>query len=214
MVTDRHRAVPDARTPAETLTGLERAIDHALDAGVDAVQIREPDVAAAALRALAARLVARTGGRAAILVNDRVDVALASGAHVHLRADAPAEARVRPLLPPGAWISRAVHDSAEAAGHAGADALVFGHVFPSASKPGVPAAGVAGIAAVRRATSRPVIAIGGVTVANAAACAAAGADGVAAIGMFLPAIAQEYPGGLHGVVRDLRAALESGRRGR
>ena len=70
-------------------------------------------------------------------------------------------------------------------------------MFPTASKPGVDAAGTAALAAVARSTPLPVLAIGGVTIATAADVAAAGAAGFAAIGLFdeagerLPLVVQQ-----------------------
>jgi thiamine monophosphate synthase len=86
------------------------------------------------------------------------------------------------------WIvGRAVHSLEEARSEPAADYLLFGTVFPSASKPdGTPAQGVARLAEVVAAASVPVLAIGGIDAERAARCRGAGAGGVAAIGLFLP----------------------------
>lgn len=188
LVTDRRRLVPDARTLSVEIARIERQADEALQAGIDMIQVRERDLDARVLRDLTVRLVSLAAGRALILVNDRADVALAAGAAgVHLRADGPAVLRVRTLGPDGWVIGRSIHTPAEAAEHAGADYLLFGTVQPTASKPaGHRVAGIAGLeAAVRSAAGTPVLAIGGLTPRESAACREAGAAGVAATGAFL-----------------------------
>jgi thiamine-phosphate pyrophosphorylase len=188
LVTDRRALTPDARTTRDETTGLERQLDDAMAVGVDLVQLRERDLPGATLRALAAGIVRRAGQATRVVVNDRVDVALAVGAAgAHLRADGPRVAVVRELGPAGWMVGRSVHSTAEAGHASDADYLVFGTVFASASKR--PDAPVVGQAALRQAVAAarvPMLAIGGITPARVAACRAAGAAGVAAIGLFLP----------------------------
>jgi thiamine-phosphate pyrophosphorylase len=133
-------------------------------------------------------VVAVRSTRTRILVNDRLDVALAAGAHgVHLRGDSMPAARVRPLVPPGFLIGRSVHaaDEARAAvDEGGLDYLIFGTVFATASKPAVVAAGVDALAQTAAAVRVPVLAIGGMTAATLPLVSAAGAAGFAAIGLF------------------------------
>jgi thiamine-phosphate pyrophosphorylase len=162
-------------------------------AGVDLVQVRELDVEAGALVALVERVLRAVRGTATrVLVNDRLDVALAAGAHgVHLRGDSYPASRVRAVAPRQFLVGRSVHGAEEAAAvvdEGGADYLVFGTVFHSASKPaGHRPAGLDALArVVDRAAGTPVLAIGGVTVASMPLVAAAGAAGAAAIGLFLP----------------------------
>ena len=118
------------------------------------------------------------------LINDRVDVALAvraDGAHVG-QDDLPADA-VRQLIP-GKFLGVSVTLLAEipAAVAAGADYLGVGPIFPTPSKPdAVPAVGLDVLRAARLATSLPLVAIGGITVENAAQVRAAGADAIAVI---------------------------------
>jgi thiamine-phosphate pyrophosphorylase len=122
-----------------------------------------------------------------VVVNDRADVALAAGASgVHLRADAVPAQRIRRLVGPGFVIGRSVHGASEAQTVApGADYLAMGTIFPTRSKgPDAPVAGLRGLEATCRAVNVPVLAIGGVTPDNAGAVAAAGAAGIAAIGLF------------------------------
>lgn len=215
LVTDRRRTTPEARTPGDEIAGLERWLDAATGAGVDLIQIRERDLEAAPLVRLVRTVAARAAGTATrVLVNDRVDVAVAADAGgVHLRADAPDAARVRALLPPGALVGRSTHEVAEIEHHApSCDYLLFGSVFPTTSKPaGWRASGLEALAdAVTAAAGRtPVVAIGGITPESAGLCAAAGAAGIAGIGLFLPAAAGG-PAGLARLVDALRRALSSG----
>lgn len=176
LVTDRRR-----RPTIEQCRAASRA-------GVDLVQLREPDLEAAALSSVATRLVEATGDTATrIIVNDRVDVALTCGAGgVHLRGDSIPPRRVREMTPPGFLVGRSVHGVDEAVLAArDADYLIAGTVFPTASKPGLRAhLGVDGLSAIVRAVDIPVLAIGGVSMDRIEAVAGAGAAGVAAIGLF------------------------------
>jgi len=156
---------------------------------VHLVQIRERDLDGGPLTRLVAACVAAVRGtRTRILVNDRLDIALAAGAHgVHLRAGSFGACRVRSMAPRPFLVGRSVHSVEEAvaaADEGGLDYLIFGTVFESASKPGHAAAGVAGLAAVSGATRLPVLAIGGMTRERIPDVMAAGASGVAAISMF------------------------------
>ena len=195
---------------AEALSALERQLDEAIDAGVDFIQIRERDIDTADLVALATRVVARTGRSAVkVLVNDRADVALAAGAHgVHLRSDSPPSTRVRALAP--AWIlGRSVHQGESVADDA-VDFLVFGPVFETGSKPGVRAAGLEAMGAAAAAAPVPLLAIGGVTVERARECVRHGAQGIAAIGLFLPPGAAPGALGARRAIEGLRHAFDAG----
>jgi thiamine-phosphate pyrophosphorylase len=172
--------------------GTVERVRWAARAGVHLVQVRERDLDGGPLTALVRRCVeAVRGSRARVLVNDRLDVALAAGAHgVHLRADSMPARTVRTLCPPGFVIGRSVHarDEAIAAAAAGGlDYLLFGTVFPTASKPGREATGTSALAEVVAATAIPVLAVGGVSTDKVGDVAAAGAAGFAAIGMFADA---------------------------
>ena len=186
LVTNRRALRPEARTEGEELAALEHQLDEAIDAGIDLIQVRERDLDARVLRSVVARLVARSRGRhTRVLVNDRADVAIAADAGgVHLRADGPAARVVRELAGPRMLIGRSAHAAGEL--DPDADYLLFGTVFPSGSKPGAPVVGTNALAEAARASAAPVLAIGGVTPDTVGACRAAGAAGVAAIGVFLP----------------------------
>ncbi|RPJ70205.1 MAG: thiamine phosphate synthase [Acidobacteria bacterium] len=161
----------------------------AAGAGVDLVHVRERDLGGAALAALVARLVRRANGSPTrIVVNDRLDVALAAGASgVHLRGDSVATDRARGASPGGFVIGRSVRTAAEAAreSRAGADYLVLGTVFPTPSKPGDPTlVGPEGLRAAAAIARVPVLGIGGISEARVAEIAATGAAGIAAIRLF------------------------------
>jgi thiamine-phosphate diphosphorylase len=174
--------------------GLERPllelVAEAAQAGVDLIQIRERRLDDRALADLTRRAVeASRGTGSRILVNDRVDIALAAHAGgVHLRGDSVAASRIRALAPDGFLIGRSVHDPAEAAAveaDGGCDYLVFGTVFPSTSKPSTDA--ISGPDALREVCARveiPVLAIGGISIENVSRVAASGASGIAAISLF------------------------------
>jgi len=183
---------------------------QAAAAGIDVVQIREPRLTDRSLGALVRCALRETqGSRTAVVVNDRPDIARCCGAAgVHLRADGMSAARVRGLLPGEFLVGRSVHSFAEA-GEAdrAVDYLLFGTVFESPSKSsGHVVQGPAALESICQRVNIPVIAIGGITVANVRKVAAAGAAGVAAISLFADA-ERTYPGGLSAVVRDLRAAF-------
>lgn len=165
-------------------------IREAADAGIDLVQIRSRELDDRAVLALTRAAVnAVLGTRARVVVNERLDVALAAGAHgVHLRGDSVAAPAVRRHSPPGFVVGRSVHGRDEAvlvADAGGCDYLLFGTVFPSMSKPeGHSAQGVAALREVCASVRLPVLAIGGISVERAPEVSAAGAAGVAAIGLF------------------------------
>lgn len=159
------------------------------EAGVSVVQLRAKTLDGAACLAAADRLqrvLAGTG--TSLVVNDRVDVAAAVAAGVHLgQQDLPA-GEARRLLGPGAIIGRSTHTPDELA-RALAEPVTyvaFGPVFPTATKRNPdPVVGLEGVAAAARsahAAGLPLVAIGGITLATAPSVIAAGADAVAVIG--------------------------------
>jgi thiamine-phosphate pyrophosphorylase len=168
-------------------------LDHlttAARAGVNVIQVRERQLSDRDLGAFVRDLTREVHPFATrVLVNDRTDIALAAGADgVHLKSHAPSAPDVRSIVPADFLIGRSVHseDEAEAAAAAGGcDYLLFGTVYPSASKPADhPVAGIETLAAVCRRVTLPVLAIGGITAERASAVAGAGAAGIAAISLF------------------------------
>lgn len=129
---------------------------------------------------------------ARVLVNERTDIARATGADgVHLKSDAPPVQEVRRIVPDGFLIGRSVHTESEAVAvqaGGGCDYLFFGTVFRSASKPDDhPLAGLEGLRRTCAAVSLPVIAIGGISTARVLDLRATGAAGIAAISLFADA---------------------------
>ncbi len=207
LITDRRRGVPQAGgDEVAARRDLVARVGAAARAGVHLIQVRERDLDGRALVELVrACLSAVRATSTRVLVNDRVDVALAAGAHgVHLRANSMPGGRARAVAPPGFLIGRSVHsvdDVRAVAVDAGADYVVFGTVWPTPSKPGRSPAGLTALAEAVRASSLPVLAVGGVTEIRVGDVARAGAAGVAAIGLFGETEASDAA--LAGVVRRL-----------
>ena len=152
--------------------------------GRGALHLRAGRATAARLQQLAEGLSAAQGLTGAwLVVNDRVDVALvtrAIGAQLTSRSLSVADARTAaPTLKLGA----SVHDVAEgvAAGEAGADWLVAGHVFETASHAGAPERGIEWLRSLSSAATVPVIAIGGISLDKVRQVRGAGAHGLAVI---------------------------------
>ena len=172
-------------------------IAEAARAGIDYIQLREKDLTTRQLEFLARDAIqvvrenSRTTNPTRLLINSRTDVALAIGAHgVHLRSDDVTVSEVRRVWKQASrenQITLAVschsgHEVQRAADDA-ADLAVFAPVFEKKDSPGQTAAG---IDALRRACQAaiPVLALGGVTLANWHSCLEAGAAGIAAIRLF------------------------------
>ena len=160
--------------------------EAAIRGGATAVQLRMKDEPARVMLEAAREIapLCRAAG-VAFIVNDRVDVALISGADgVHVGQDDLPARDVRALMGPRALIgvSAATVEEGEAAERMGADYLGVGAVYPTGTKPdaGAPV-GLARLGEIRRAVRLPLVGIGGITVDNAAAVIRAGAGGVAVI---------------------------------
>lgn len=161
---------------------LVEVVDEAIEGGVNVVQLREKDLPASDLYALARRLRGVCGSRALLLVNDRVDVALLSGADgVHLGELSIPVAATRKLLPPSMLVGRSVHsvNAAREAEQAGADYVLVGAIFATTSHPDLDPSGLGMLESVRSRINIPVLGIGGINPENVAGCWSAGADGVA-----------------------------------
>lgn len=172
LVTDRHFAGNE--------DGLVRKVNEAVAGGVNIVQLREKDLDDAALSVLAAQLRDAIAGRAKLLINGRVDVAdVVKADGVHLSEIAPRLAS----RPNTGIVGRSVHSLAAAhrAEAEGADYVIFGPVYETASHPSVSPAGVGALADVVSAVGIPVIAIGGISSERVGDIIAAGAAGIAVI---------------------------------
>jgi thiamine-phosphate pyrophosphorylase len=185
---------------ADTQAALLKKIEAAAAVGVDCIQIREKNLSGkdcAALTREALRRAAKSSENnlvaSRIVVNDRLDVALAENAGgVHLGEKSLPVQEVKRFASAcrktdDFLIGVSCHslDAAKSAAKNGADYLFFGPVFATPSKAafGAPQ-GLERLAEVCRAVAIPVFAIGGVTMENAASCFAAGASGIAAIRLF------------------------------
>lgn len=160
-------------------------VSNAVAAGVNMVQLREKDLPARGLFELGERLtpIARARG-VPLVVNDRVDVALALGAQgVHLGGGSLPVAETRRLVGREMLVGASVHSLEDAlrAQAEGADYLLLGTIFESRSHPGVAAAGVGLVRQVVSAVALPVIAVGGIKPENARRVMEAGAAGIAVI---------------------------------
>lgn len=157
-------------------------VTAAIQSGVDMIQVREKDLEARALYDLVCRIRdAAAGTSTKILVNDRLDVALAANVDgVHLPSNGLPTARVRPLV---RVLGRSTHTLEEAlqAEQDGADFVIFGPVFET---PGKTPVGLEALRKVAAAVRIPVLAIGGITPENTSLVIEAGAAGVAAIRRF------------------------------
>ena len=164
-------------------------IERALANGVERIQIREKDLPARELCDLARRVLSMPNPHGSqLLVNTRVDIALAAGAHgVHLTADSIAPSEIRRIVPAGFLIGVSTHavEEVRAAEREGADFVVFSPIFPTISKAayGAPI-GIGKLSEAVQSVHIPVLALGGVTAENAAECLAAGAAGVAGVSLF------------------------------
>ena len=165
-------------------------VASAVDGGVNLVQLRAKEMPGGKLLSLARELKRAMGERAALLVNERVDVAVAAGARgVQLGEEALPIPAASHMLPAGSLIGRSVH-SVEGAVRAttdGADFLVVGTMFATDSHPGEEPAGPALMREVAGHCILPLIGIGGITPGNLNAIIAAGASGVAVIRSILAA---------------------------
>lgn len=203
-ISDRTSSGPDRgdrRDLAEWLQGLAEAGD------ILAVQLREKDLDDRALYGSArlARSALPAGIR--LLVNGRLDIALAAGADgAHLPADGVPLAALRRRFGPGVLLGRSTHrlEEVERARSEGADYVTFGPVYETPSKAafGPPL----GLESLRRAAALgiPVYALGGITLSAFGEVAAAGAAGVAGIRLF------QSPTDLKQVVRSAREHFPQG----
>lgn len=151
--------------------------------GVTGFQVRDKGLSIAALSGLVDRVLGLVGDRTTVVVNDHLDVALATQAHgVHLGSDDLAVREARSLAPElliGATCRS--RDDVERAAADGADLAGFGPIGTSSSKAGLP--GALGVDAIRRAAGAlPLLAIGGIDADLTRRARAVGAHGVAVIG--------------------------------
>jgi thiamine-phosphate pyrophosphorylase len=194
LVTDRRRLGAAIGAPPSTwLDVVAEQIDGAVEGGVDLVQIREPDLDAGLLTAFVRSMAAKLrGSRTTILVNDRLDVALAAEAGgVHLKESSFAPETAATLagrLARGRFlITAAVHTPVTAAARSSADFILAGTVLPTVSKARADYLQWKGLGEViGAAKGTPVLAIGGLDLDAVPALVRSGAAGLAAVGAFIP----------------------------
>lgn len=176
-VTDR-RALPAGVT-------LAQAVEAALDGGVTCLQLREKEASAGEILALARPLLPLCRARRVpLLINDRVDIALAAGADgVHLGQEDLPLPEARALLGPDRILGATAHTVAEAlrAQAEGADYLGVGAMFPTGTKANTISTSADTLKAICAAVSIPVVAIGGVTAQNLPTLAGTGIAGAAVV---------------------------------
>jgi thiamine-phosphate pyrophosphorylase len=175
--------------PSASITVLLRKVKRAVSWGVDFIQLREKDLSDLELFHLTINAVRLARGTTCgILVNGRIDVALAANAHgVHLPSTGLESADLRPHLPRGFLVGVSTHSLGEArrAAASGADYILLGPVFRTASKIryGKPL-GLRCLKRVCSAVNIPVLGLGGIQPNGISPVLSAGACGVAGIGLF------------------------------
>jgi thiamine-phosphate pyrophosphorylase len=189
LITDRAKCQP-ASPGADATSGLHAAVDAVCGAGVRLVQLREKDLDSRELFELARDLHTITSKhQSRLLVNDRVDVALAArldGVHCPEAGFTPAAARE--LLGPAALIGASCHslDAVLRAADSEVNFVFFGPVYDTPSKAVYgPPAGLDALKQVCSKATVPVVAVGGITPERSADCMDAGAAGVAVISAIL-----------------------------
>ncbi len=178
LVTDRHAMQPS----------FDAALESALRGGARLIQLREKELPSHKLLQLALRAQRLCEGFSAeLLINSHVDIARAAHtAGVHFPENELPSDEARRTLGEHALCGVSVHslEAARRAIEAGADYLVFGSVFSTASHPDAPPAGLKALREVVESAARtgtPVFAVGGINTHNAALCRQAGAHGAAVI---------------------------------
>ena len=179
-ITDRHGLAPRPLLPhLQVVAG----------AGVDLVHLREKDLACRELLGLVKLTVELCrGSKTRIVVNDRLDMAIAAGAHgVHLGGQSAPPEAVRRHVDKNFLVGVSCHSMQEAlkAEAGGADYILLGPIFDTPSKrPYGPPLGLNKLSEIAKRIRIPVLALGGITVARVRPCLDAGATGIAGIRLF------------------------------
>ncbi|MGH9345563.1 MAG: thiamine phosphate synthase [Terriglobia bacterium] len=194
--------ITDHKKPEDQL--LPALLTEAIGCGIDLIQIRQKFMETRPLMRLAGPAIDRARGTLSrVVINDRLDMALALGAAgVHLGSHSLPARAVRPVVPPGFLVGVSCHslEEAEAAELAGADYLLLGPVFETPSKRAYgPPLGLDLFRQIAAQVKTPTLALGGITLDRVKPCLDAGAAGIAAIRLF-----KDAPS-LAGRVAELRA---------
>ena len=196
---------------SDTVKDIEATVAAAVAGGVTMVQLRDKTMSGGQLLDMARRLKTIARGKALLVINDRVDVAVAVEADgAQLPEDGIPTLVARGLIGKYAILGRSVHsvDAAVQAGREGAEFLVAGTVFKSPSKPDVKPAGIALVGEVVKATNLPVLAVGGVTAKNIGDVIKAGGAGGAVISAIAERVRPE--GGGRGALEGAAGCLGRG----
>lgn len=209
--------MPDGAARRARLRGLYAIIAcakearAAIEGGASVIQVRLKDAPAGEVLRLAREVVAIAAGRALVLVNDRADLALLSGADgVHVGDEDLPPAEARRLVGPELLVGRTTRTLAEARAALleGADHVGFGPIFATRTKAlAVAPRGVPALREVAAALAAPVVAIGGIGADTIGSVAGAGAACAAVVGALFAS------GDPIENARLLRDAFEAGRRG-
>ncbi len=189
---------------------LEDVVHQAVRGGCTMVQLREKNTDTGPFVALARKLMLLLEGTGVpLIINDRVDVALAVGAHgVHVGQKDMPVADVRRLVGPDVIVGLSVENEerARAAAELDVDYLGVGPIFPTATKrDAAPVLGLEGLARIRNATRHRLVAIGSLSAGNAAEAVRAGVEGVAVVSAICSAPSPEK------AAADIFSAVRSGR---
>jgi thiamine biosynthesis protein ThiS len=171
LVTDRRRAA----------LPLPDLASRAVAGGVDVVQIREKDLSDEQLLTLASSVLSGVTDHSRVSVNGSLAVARELGIGLHLPESGPTIDVARRVLGPEVPLGRSVHTPDSARDSRGADYLIAGHVFPTASKRDQPPIGLDGLHRIVESALCPVLAIGGVTAENVRNILSVGAHGAAVV---------------------------------
>lgn len=211
LVTDRRRLGAAMGVPeGGWVELLHQQVTAAVEAGIDYIQLREPDLEARELAGLVRSLMRRAAA-SQILINDRLDVALATkAAGVHLKEHSILPDAVRRIAPPGFVISCAVHGIDAVDARKSADFLIAGTMLPTVSKPAVDYLDREGLSkVVEAAAGQPVLGIGGLDLPSIPLLASTCAAGLAAIGAFIPAAGEDVNEFVQYRVNAMRLAFDS-----
>lgn len=178
-----------------TDTNIQKKYSHveiaemAVKGGADIIQLRDKNMPASELAETAIAIKKICSKRAVLIINDRVDIAMLSGADgVHLgKEDIPVN-EARKLLGKNKYIGATANslEDAKNAVKAGADYIGFGHIYPTQTKlKSTSPVGIKGLKEILNYISIPVIAIGGIDLTNAEEVIKTGVHGIAAIGCVL-----------------------------
>jgi thiamine-phosphate pyrophosphorylase len=177
-------AILDA-TPAQPLDSLISLAQKLGNAGVQLIQLRAKRLPPCQFQQIATALIAAAPNTVKLILNDRPDIAtLTNAAGVHVgQEDLPVEA-ARKLCPTPQWVGISTHnrEQLKTADRTSADYIAVGPIYPTTTKQNPdPVVGLDLIRAARKLTSKPLVAIGGITINSVPDVFQAGADSVAII---------------------------------